>query len=345
MVKPIFTSTVCQSALKVFIGVAIVLLACPAHAIEDQPESRNIPDQKMTFMNYVDKYHSYLQGQVNQPAVWFDGFFGDPRTEYDELPTSFVRLRTSARYTEGEGFKFPIRLRANIKLPRASRKLRIIIAGENQDELSSASAGDDSTKVTGAEFDGEKSSVGLRYTLYSSLRSVLHFGGGTSSLSPFEYYINAKYRRLIHIGERNTIRLLETGFWNSINGFGETSRVDLERTFANKITGRFSLFGTYSETSKGMNWGVETSFFKHLTTKTAAALDLGAYGITKPYTKTTNYRIASRVRTNKLRPWLFFEIEPSVSFPRPLDEQGQTENQRSTVGAITFMMEIQFASN
>ena len=331
-------SAVFKSPLTIILTVCLVLHPHSAKG-ENQQETPN-----NTFMSSVDRYHSYLLGKVNQPAVWFDNFFGDPRTEDEELPTSFVRLRLTSRYTEGEGFKFPVRLRANIKLPQASRKLRLVIVGENEDELQAAHTGDDSTNVTGEGIDEEKSSIGLRYTFYKTLRSKLHFGGGTSSLSPFEYYFRVSYRRLVHIGRENVIRLKQTGFWNSIDDFGETSRLDLEKNLAHEITGRLSLFGTYynsdpdSETNNGLNWGVETSFFKHLTTKTAASFDLGVYGVTRPNSEITNYRIASRVRTNILRSWLFFEIKPDVTFP--LTEDGK----RQAVGAITIMMEIQFAA-
>ncbi|MCK4838367.1 MAG: hypothetical protein KAS94_06155, partial [Desulfobulbaceae bacterium] len=163
--------------------------------------------------------------------------------------------------------------------------------------------------------------------------------------SPFEYYSRISYRRLLHIGGANVIRFKQIGFWDSVNDLGETSRLDLERALAHEITGRLSLIGTYydyepnSETNNGLNWGVETSFFKHLTTKTAASFDLGAYGVTRPGTRATRYRIASRIRTNIFRPWLFFEIEPEVTFLTP--ETGS----RNTVGAIMVMMEIQFAAS
>jgi hypothetical protein len=335
---PLFRAT-----LAVGLAVALNLAAQPSRA-EVPPEKRNGPAETRTFMNYVDKYHSYLVGQVNQPAVWFDNFFGDPRTDDAELPTSFVRLRISSRYTEGEGFKFPIRLRANIKLPRASRKLRLVIVGESYAEIQAARASETSADITGEGFDNQKGSVGLRYMLYNTIRSTLNFGGGTSSLSPFEYYGQINYLRLIHIGGENVIRVRQTGFWNSIHGLGETSSVDLERKFAQAITGRLSLSGTYydaepgTENNNGLNWALENSLFKQLTAKTAASFDLGVYGVTRPGTKASNYRIGSRLRVNALRPWLFFEIEPEVTFPLP--ETGR----RQAVGAIMVMMEIQFAS-
>jgi hypothetical protein len=338
------TSAIVRSILATTIAVCLVLSPALVRG-DDQQENQSGQPEAAIFSSLVDKYHSYLLGTVNQPAVWFDNFFGDPRTEDEELPKSFVRLRISARYTEGEGFKFPVRIRANIKMPRASRKLRLIIIGENEDELLTARYGDDSTNVTGEGRDEKKSSVGLRYTLYKTLRSKLNFGGGTSNLSPFEYYGRVSYRRLLHIGRNNIIGFKQSGFWNSIDGLGETSRLDLEKTLTHEITGRLSLSGTYydndpdSATNNGLNWGVEISFFKHLTAKTAAAFDLGTCGVTRPTSKITDYRIAGRIRTNTLRPWLFLEIEPEVTFP--LDE---ITGERHAVGAITILMEIQFAA-
>ncbi len=337
---PANISAIFRSILATIMAVCLILHSEPARG---EPQSSQAETD--TFMSFVDKYHSYLLGRVNQPAVWFDNFFGDPRTEDEELPTSFVRLRISARYTEGERFEFPIRLRANLKLPRASRKLRLIIVGENEEEFRTAQSGDDSANITGEDINEERSSIGLRYTFYKTLRAKLHFGGGVGNLVPFEYYGRISWRRLIHIGKKNIIRLKQSGFWNSVDGYGETSRLDLERSLAYEITGRLSLSGTYydndpnTETNNGLNWGVETNFFKHITKKTAASFDLGAYGVTRPDIKNTDYRIASRVRTNILRPWLFFEIEPQVTFP--LTETGK----RQAVGAITVMMEIQFAGH
>lgn len=337
--------TIFRVTLAIFLTISPVFSAATGHCQAGQAPPQPSPAEEGSFMSFIDRYHTYLTGQVNQPAVWFDNFFGDPRAD-DDLPTSFVRLRLSARFTEGEGFKFPVRIRANIKLPRASRKLRLVIVGESYEELQATRPGDHTGTTAGEGFDKEKGSVGLRYTLYKNLRSLLHFGGGTSNLVPFEYYGRINYQRLVHIGSHSVTRAKQTVFWNSIDGFGETSTLDLERNLPRLITGRLSLSGTYydsdpgTEENKGLNWTVQTSFFKHLTSKTAASLDLGVFGITRPTTKISNYVIATRIRTNILRPWLFFEIVPEISFP-----VNELTDELTAVGALTGMMEIQFADN
>ncbi|MFN2367989.1 MAG: hypothetical protein ABR605_03420, partial [Desulfurivibrionaceae bacterium] len=135
----------------------VCLLISPAWVRgSDQPESEESRDQDKSLMSYIDQYHAYLNSQVNQPAIWFDGFFGDPRAYEEELPTSFVRVRISARYTEGESFDFPVRLRANIKLPKASDKLSLIVLGYDPDDETSR-FDDDLPRTIGEERDKERS--------------------------------------------------------------------------------------------------------------------------------------------------------------------------------------------
>lgn len=311
----------------------------PAATLDDD----NADSERGSFMKLVDEYHSYLEGRVNQPAMWFDNFFGEPRADDDELPQSFVRLRVSSQFTEGEGFTFPVRLRVNMKLPRASNKLRLIIVGQSEDELLAKKDVDDNNLTAADSLVEEKSSVGLRYTLYQNIRSRLHFGGGTS-LSPFEYYGSTNFKRLIHIADNDVVTFSQTGTWNSIYGLSETTQFDFEKIIWEEITLRLSVTGTYydsdpdTDDNNGLNWGGAASFYKLLSTKTAASLDLGIYGLTRPSFEISNYRVAYRVRTNTLRPWLFFEIEPEVTFP--LSDDGA----RQAVGAFYLMTEIQFAS-
>lgn len=301
------------------------------------PPDNNQPAPAVT--GFIDEYHTYMVGKLKGQTLWFDNFFGDQRAEEDDQPTSFVRLRTVARYTEGEAMTFPIRLRANLKLPRINRRLHLVIFGGNRDEDRQKEPDDaiDSSLKSGEET--ERTNLGLRYMIYKSLRDRFHFGGGLSLGWPLDYYGRMRYERLIHVGDNNIIRLTETGFWNSLTGFGETSRFDLERTMGDHHqTGRLSFYGTYGEDKSGLQWGAETSLFRQLSESSALAFDLGAYGSSEPSLQVGTYRIASRYRRNFLRPWLFFEIEPEVVFPQ------STEGSRKAIGILTTVLEIQFVT-
>lgn len=287
---------------------------------------------------YLDEYHNYLLDKIKAPAIWFDNFFGDRPVAEDDLPASFVRLRTVARYTEGEGMSFPVRVRANLNLPKVNRRLRLIIFGGNREEDQLRSADDTiAPSLMGKERE-EQPNLGLRYLIYKTLRDRFDFGGGLSLSSPAGYNGRMRYERLLHVGEENIIRFTETGLWDSQIHFGETSRLDLERILAPQTTGRVSLYGTFSQDKPNLLWGAEVNLFRQLSAQSAWAIDLGAYGDGTNPGQVANYRIASRYRRNFLRPWLFFEIEPEVVFP--LSESGN----RDAVGVLTTVLEIQFVT-
>ena len=288
----------------------------------------------------MDSSHAYILDLANGPALWFDSFFGNRRSEDVDQPSTFIRLRVTSHLVEGEGLTFPVRLRANIKIPRADRKLRMILSGEDDDDFTQLKDEETSETEIGVDETEKRSRLGLRYNLYKTLREKLHLGGGLSISDPFKYYVRIRFRRLLHIGRQNIVRFNQNAYWNSIDGRGATTVFDFERIRTETVTSRVSLTGNYSEISRGVNWGVSTSFFKKLSPKSATSLELGVFGITRPETEVLNYIIAWRLRKNILRSWLFFEVTPGVSFP--LDE---LTRERDALGSLTIMFEAQFTAN
>lgn len=324
-------------AWRCFLGLCL-LIAPAAICLAAEPEAQTdeCPLPEMDIGDYLDEYHNYLLCKIKEPTLWFDNFFGDRSEEEDDLPASFVRIRTVARYTEGVGMTFPVRVRANLNLPKVNRRLRLIIFGGNREEDRLRGADDTiDPSLMGTEQE-ERPNLGLRYLIYKTLRDRFDFGGGLSLGSPINYNGRMRYERLLHVGQENIVRLTETGFWDSQIHFGETSRLDLERILSLQTTGRISLYGTYSQDKPGLQWGAEVNLFRQLSPQSALALDLGAYGDGTRSNQVATYRAASRYRRNFLRPWLFFEVEPEVVFP--LRENGQ----RDAVGILTTVLEIQF---
>jgi hypothetical protein len=303
---------------------------------EETGESTEHPESSGGVLSFIDTYHSYLEDKLRGPTIWFDNFFGDRRIEEVDPPSTFLRLRTSSRFTECEGFRFPVRVNANVILPKVNHRLRLIVIGSSQEDNLGPRTDQTIDSSLRDENGNEQSSLGLRYMVYKTMRDYFHFGGGLTVGWPMESYIKMQYIRLLHLGNNNVVSLSATGYWNTLHGTGETSRLDLERALPASITGRLSLYATFQNNNNGLNWGAETNFFRQLSTKSALSLDLGAYGETRPNLINT-YRIASRYRRNFLRPWLFFEIEPELLFPLEADNET-----RQAIGVLTLTLECQF---
>ncbi len=315
-----------------------LIVASPAIAQIQDPEAEPAPEQKeVPLSETIDNYHSYLSSRIDEPVIWFDSFFGERRIEDTTLPANFIRFRFVTKYTEGENLTFPIRLHANLRLPNINERFRLIVTGQSEDELQEFETDDTIDTATRTdEVDDETTNVGLRYTIYKTLRTYLSLGGGMRVSWPLDYYIRARYQRLLHVAEKDLVRFSETFFWNSVRGSGATTRFDYERKITGSTSGRVSVFGTYEGENWGIEWGAETNLFMQLNEKSAVSLDFGAFGITQPSTIVETYLLGTRYRRNMFRPWFFFEIAPEVRWQ--LNEGGA----RHAISAISVVLEFQF---
>ncbi len=281
---------------------------------------------------WLDRAHEYVSEKLCEPVAWFDDFFGDERF-VQESPRSFARLTNEMRWSDSDGFSYRARVNASVRLPKASRRLRLVIAGENEEDptrLLPRSAVDPSLDPTRTQ---RQVNVGFRYYILESAKSNF-------SLSAyFTPKVQGRYRYAHPIGGASLWRFTQTAFWSGGDGFGETSLLDLERVLDERTLLRWSNAATVSEESDGTEWGSELSLFHQFTAKSGLLTSVGVAGVTDPNTRPTDYRIATRFRRNFYRPWLFYEVEPEVRWPR--EEDGS----RDAVPAITLRLELDFGAH
>jgi len=283
--------------------------------------------------SWLDRSHSYLSQRLCEPAAWFDGFFGDPRS-FEETPVgTFVRLRGSVQWDASEGWGLGLGIRANVLLPRVSERVRLLISRDNVDD-----GFEDSDSF--AERD-ERTRLGLRFIASEDNRSQLDIDGtvGVSGggLNP---RVRGRYRYVHGLSATTLARATQSLFWEREEGFGTRSRLDWEwlptRDRLVRVTGR----GTYSEESAGVDWETSIIGFQQLDSRTAVRLEAGAFGWTRPDFEVEEYFVAFRFRRQFLRSWLFYELQPEYAWP--LDED---TGQRGSDWRFTTTIEIQFEND
>jgi len=280
---------------------------------------------------WLDLTHSYLSQRLCEPAAWFDGFFGDPRTLEENPVGSFIRLRNAARWDEDEGLKYRVSVRANVILPRLSERLRLLVARDEEleGEYTDATAFDDPENRT---------RLGLRYIASERSRSRFDVDGtvrlSSGSLNP---RIRGRYRYVRGLTDRSLGRFTQSAFWETDEGFGLTTRLDWEWLPSRDRLVRWSTRGTWSQESDGIDWRTGLVSFHQLDRRSAVRVEAGAWGQTEPRFETEEYFVALRYRRQFLRHWLFYEIEPEHAWPKDLDT-----GERRSDWRLTFTLEIQF---
>lgn len=280
---------------------------------------------------WLDRSYSYLNEQLCAPAVWFDGFFGDPRSLEENPVNSFIRVRSALGWDQSEGTSGGLQVRANLVLPRLSDRVRLLIS---RDEDVSG-AGLDGLGLDG---DDNKTRLGLRFILGEGLQGLTDLDASvrveSGSLNP---RISARYRALARPSEATLIRGTQTAFWERLDGFGTQSRIDFEWAPRIERLVRWTTRGTFSEASTGVDWNSVLIAYQQLDQRTAIRADVGAFGNTRPTFETEEYFVSLRLRRQFLRPWLFVEFQPEHAWP--LD--ALTHKRRSD-WRMTMTFEIQF---
>ena len=281
--------------------------------------------------SWLDRSHSYLSRRLCEPAAWFDGFFGDPRALEETPVGTFLRLRNSLQWDQSDGWSFGLRARGNIELPQVSDRVRLLISRDEDlsGELRDGPAADDRD---------DRTRLGLRFIASERMRSQLDFDGTVrvsgGSLNP---RLRARYRYVQGLTDDSLARFTQTLFWERSEGFGTTSRLDLEWLPDRDRLIRWSGEGTVSQESDGVDWRTSVTAFQQLDLRTALRGEIGVFGFTSPSFETEEYFVALRLRRQFARPWLFYEIQPERAWPLDLDT-----GRRGADWRLTFTLEIQF---
>ena len=286
----------------------------------------------------VDETHALFERDILNQVIRLDRFFGNEKTE-DRLKAEYqLRWRNSLRLEQGGHIKVGTTVRANVKLSRLNERLRFVVYGENEPEPFSSTLPEDPGNPG---FDRSSQSLRvvnteLRYGLIQTPSLDIFLGAGVRLILPPEVFVRSRLQYTHKINGKTLFRFGETLFVKNEGILGETSEVGLERSLNRKTLLRWANSATISDEIKGLEWGTELSLIRELSSRSGITLASGVYGNTSIDGAVNNYRIHARYRRNFLRKWLFYELEPQLSWPRRDDGSFPLNH------ALIFRLEIVF---
>ena len=292
----------------------------------------------MAFRKTVDKTHSMLERNILKQTIRFDNYFGSAKPEILHQTSYVLRWRNSIRAEQGSNLNFGTSLFANFALPKISNRLQLFIAGENEPGLTTQSLPEDpgnpgfDRTIPNTHFANTE----LRYELIQNQAVNLFLGAGVRLNLPFEVFARNRFQYIHNLSDILLMRVAETLFVKNTDLFGETTEFSLERLLGDTTLLRWASSGTASKEINGLEWGSELSFYRQLTSKDAITLRGGVYGNTEVSAQLQNYLLLARYRRNFMRSWLFYELEPQVSWPRSPNGSQQAKL------AFTFRLEVVF---
>ncbi|HLE16818.1 MAG TPA: hypothetical protein VI728_00880 [Syntrophales bacterium] len=288
---------------------------------------------------WLDQVHALVQDNTCEPAVWFDSFFNRDHILLDLRPSVFIILRNTARWTEGHPVAYVQDFHLALELPqweRLLRKSRLYIESRPDADQYTAQPGQPVQPGVNRATGVRQPIIGVRVDPYTRPHTLVRIDSGIRINIHPDAFIRMRYQYLKTFGEVYLIRFSEIAMWQAVEHFSNTSQVDLERKITTFTLARWGNNVTYIEDTPGVTWNTGISFFTQLTHRSAISYDTSMWGVNDPEWIIQNYRVGSQYRRNFYRPWLFFELEPEVTWPK--DESGH----RKSTYAFMATLEIQF---
>ena len=249
-----------------------------------------------------------------QTVNGFDGFFGNQRSE-DERNRTGGLLGLNLRWSEHDALEPQLRFRARFHLPNLSRRLKLFVGHQTEDEYLRDSR-EESVANTMARNEDYDWVVGLGGATSSLKPSRFRFNVGVRLNFPLQVYGKGQYRWLFPLGRRRLGRFRQTVFWRNLDGFGTTTNLDLEQHFESPFLLRWEGSGTISEISQGVEWFTALTLYQELTADLAMRYHTWVRGATDAPVTTGEYGVEVLLRKRMFRPWFFGQVGSGISWIR-----------------------------
>lgn len=284
------------------------------------------PGEDETGRNWMDEGHAAVTNSAQALSQWMDEFFGDPTHDLDDDAESKLRLQFIDDWESGRGgHDFTVRLRGKVQLPRISRRLNLVFAGEGEEDP------DD------LEDDRVNDDIGLQYSLRESDRARFDT---TLSVSSMNIKPGLRFRqRAPWRDERFSHRFVQRLQWDPNDRTYATTRFDLNFRQDEDNVWRWTNRTIYGEESDGLEWrsrlALRQRHFKDSDRPMALEYYTTINGVTDPDAYVRNYRFGVLMRRQVYRDYLFVELEPAWNFRRDTIDES-----RDGVWSITVRFEF-----
>lgn len=285
-------------------------------------------DEEGRLIGWMDYQQCVFSGRTLASAIWFDDLFGD---WHDNDAKLMLRAITEVTMAESEGSRFRFRLRASAALPNAKKRLRLVVTDDSESDESVA--GQD--VLSQLNSDRDKLSTALRWIPFERAGIQSDFDIGVRGIAPPDIFVRTRLRKSWNVMRDAAIRFGETLRYGSETQGSSITQLDFEYAASETALARLSSAYEYRQDNHehGMLWGHGISMSHVLGGPRSLGYGFSASGHTKPNWKDDNYGPWVLYRSNFLRPWMFYELEPRVTWYE--DKAG------GAVLSLTLRLEVQ----
>ncbi len=304
-----------------------------------EPTDAAAPDSD----EWIDRAHQGMHGLIWRSAMQIDRMFGGQVDE--EVYQEQVRgsITPVLLWDEFGGLDEKFRFRVRLPLPHLNDRYDAFIGTFSRDEFvteRNLPSGSIPSQHPRGETEKEQTLVGIQYRKPEGGR--FSADAGLRIRSPVDPFVKVAYRYDVDTSKDVLVGLRETVFWQNSEGFGLTSRLDVEHTFDDTWLARWTASGTFSEKSEGVRGYTSLTAYRGLPNRRAVGAQIFTSGEFDAAVPVGEYGAKVAWRQSVLRDWLVVEIRPSVTWPKDVPEQPRKASWGLGIGIEMFFGSDEF---
>lgn len=257
---------------------------------------------------------------------WFDSWWGNTKDFDEKSVNGWVTV--GASYRRYDNFDTRLRLKVRAPLPNLSSSWDVLFRRANEEAYISDTQPQDQTFYNPGVVDrGDQDSwlLGLGHRR-KKLRKGWDWSVGLRLRLPPQPYAKASYFYNTQTSENSDMRLRQTFFWRSDDGFGTTSRGDLAWGMSANNVMRWEGVATVSEDTDGARWYFGQTWYHLMGNRSAFSLLAFARGETQDPVELKDCGLNFIWRRPFTRDWMYISMGPSITWPRKLPEDERELN-------------------
>lgn len=263
----------------------------------------------------IDEPRNYLSNKIVEFGKSVDQFFGDPRY-FQENNKSVVQVEFNQTFDEGGNYQNRLEGKAKFDLPASQKRFRLVIesnpsqntAGEIRKDVTPLSKQPTTNKP-------EQYAASLRYEQPEHDRVNFSSELGAQFQFPLDPFARSRASYSIPFEDWH-FKVAETVFWFSSIGLGETTQIDMEHQLGPPVLFRATSTATCYESPQNCDLRQDLTIYHTLSDRAAIQHQISVLGVSEPKLTETNYVIQSKYRYRLHKDWVFYEINPQISFPK-----------------------------
>jgi hypothetical protein len=267
---------------------------------------------------WLDRTRQGLYDAMWHSAMRVDRWFGSDKDESAYKKGVYGSIAPAVLYDQYNHVQTRVRFNVNLPLPQINSRFNAFIGRFDPNEFVT-----EQNEPSGAiarqygPLTEDQTLFGLAY--HEPERQGGHFeaGSGVRVALPLDPYIKGSYVYELGASDCGLLALRETAFWQDhAEGFGVTTRVDMEHIYDRRWLVRWTNSATFSQKSDGIRGYSALLAMRGFHSRRAIALEIGFDGASDAPVPVHDYGMKVAYRQSVLRRWLIMEVRTSVDWPK-----------------------------